>query len=147
MPIFFVALAAVAAVTAYTEWKKFPPAKPGKRYIPIESQAAAVDLTPDQFLALVGFVDDFPGVYIIRNLTKNKCCVGQSSKVLYRASKHITGYGNLDLYKDIRDGDEVTVKCIGLKDSGFESLDELERECISMCDEEMMSYEKASRKR
>ena len=73
---------------------------------------------------------DFTGIYIIHNLTKDKYYVGQSKTVLKRINSHFTGSGNGDVYADLKYGDEFTVKAIPLSESGYGSLDDLERDAI-----------------
>ena len=73
---------------------------------------------------------DITGVYVLRNKTNDKCYVGQSSKVIDRAAAHLTGQGNGDVYADFKYGAEFEVALIPLNGSGYNSLDELERETI-----------------
>ena len=73
---------------------------------------------------------DITGVYVLRNKTNDKCYVGQSSKVIDRAAAHLTGRGNGDVYADFKYGAEFEVALIPLNGSGYNSLDELERETI-----------------
>ena len=73
---------------------------------------------------------DFPGIYIIHNLTKDKYYVGQGVKLFRRANNHFTGHGNGDVYADYKYGDDFTIKLIPLAGSGFRSLNELERQAI-----------------
>lgn len=74
---------------------------------------------------------DFAGVYILYNHTKNMYYVGQGKKVFQRVNNHFTGHGNGDVYADYKYGDEFTIKMISLENSGFGSLNELERNTIT----------------
>lgn len=74
---------------------------------------------------------DFSGVYIIYNHTKNMYYVGQGKKVFQRVNSHFTGHGNGDVYADYKYGDKFTIKMITLDNSGFRTLNELERKVIS----------------
>lgn len=75
--------------------------------------------------------EDEAGVYILRNTTKNKCYVGQSNHVHQRVKQHFRGAGNGDVYVDFKTADKFKVQVILLKDSRFETLNELERYYIS----------------
>lgn len=73
---------------------------------------------------------NFPGVYILFNRSKNMYYVGQGKQVLNRVNSHFTGKGNGDVYADYKYGDEFTIKMIALDGSGFQTLNELERNTI-----------------
>ena len=47
-----------------------------------------------------------------------------------RVNAHFTGSGNGGVYADIKYGDQFTVKAIKLSESGYSSLDELEKDAI-----------------
>lgn len=81
---------------------------------------------------------DFTGVYVLHNKTKGMHYVGQSIKVIDRVGQHFTGYGNGDVYADFKYGDEFEISTVSLADSGYGSLNDLERETIAAYD----SYEK-----
>ena len=101
----------------------------------------AIELTPEQFMRLRSvslgkrkgyrLTGNYSGVYIIHNKTKNLYYVGQGKQVLNRVCAHFTGRGNGDVYADYKYGDQFTIRTIALKSSGFSSLNELERYCIS----------------
>ena len=86
--------------------------------------------------------DDFVGVYIIYNKTKDMYYVGQAKKVLARASQHFTGHGNGDVYADYKYGDEFTIKTISLNTSGYSSLDRLEKDTIETYEAFSSGYNK-----
>lgn len=73
---------------------------------------------------------DFAGIYILFNHTKNMYYVGQGKKVFQRVNNHFTGHGNGDVYADYKYGDNFTIKMIALENSGFSTLNELERNAI-----------------
>lgn len=73
----------------------------------------------------------FEGVYILYNHTKNMYYVGQGKNVFQRVNSHFTGHGNGDVYADYKYGDEFTIKMIALENSGFQTLNELERNTIT----------------
>ncbi len=73
---------------------------------------------------------DFTGVYILFNQTKNKYYVGQGKSVFNRVNSHFTGHGNGDVYADYKYGDVFTIRMIRLDQSGFQTLNELERNTI-----------------
>lgn len=83
---------------------------------------------------------DFPGVYIIHNHTKEMNYVGQGEKVFQRVNSHFTGHGNGDVYVDYKYGDEFTIKMIALENSGFSTLNELERNTITTYNDYAKGY-------
>lgn len=111
-----------------------------------------VELSPTEFMALRAqtFGGDskrhnklnFEGVYVLFNSTRNKYYVGQGKKVLDRVNMHFTGKGNGDVYADYKYGDEFTIKIIGLKHSGYRSLNALERDTIATFDAYASGYNK-----
>lgn len=101
-----------------------------------------VELTPQQFMELRAQTFggreksrhdklNREGVYVLFNETKNKYYVGQGRRVLDRVNMHFTGKGNGDVYADYKYGDNFTIKIIGLKHSGYRSLNALERDTIA----------------
>ncbi len=74
---------------------------------------------------------NFAGVYILYNKSKNMHYVGQGKQVLNRVNAHFTGKGNGDVYADYKYGDTFSIKMIALENSGFNSLNELERNTIA----------------
>ncbi|RZT01193.1 GIY-YIG nuclease family protein [Cuneatibacter caecimuris] len=85
---------------------------------------------------------DFAGVYIIYNHTKNMYYVGQGKKVFQRVNRHFTGNGNGNVYADYKYGDFFTIKMIALEQSGFISLNELERNTIKTYNAYSKGYNK-----
>ena len=77
---------------------------------------------------------DFTGVYVLHNKTKDMYYVGQSIKVVDRVGQHFTGHGNGDVYADFKYGDEFEISTVALADSGYDSLNDLERETIAAYD-------------
>lgn len=73
----------------------------------------------------------FTGVYILYNTSKNKYYVGQSVNVFRRINQHFTGHGNTGVYYDYLAGDKFMVKAIPLIESGYTSLNSLERDTIA----------------
>lgn len=84
----------------------------------------------------------FEGVYILYNHTKNMYYVGQGKNVFQRVNSHFTGHGNGDVYADYKYGDEFTIKMIALENSGFETLNELERNTITTYNAYSQGYNK-----
>ena len=103
----------------------------------------ALEMSPEEFKALRSssflgrekkhypLSQDFAGVYILFNKTKNMYYVGQSKKVISRVNDHFRGKGNGDVYADYVYNNEFTIKIISLESSGYNSLDTLERHMIS----------------
>lgn len=85
---------------------------------------------------------NFMGVYILYNKTKNMYYVGQGKEVLNRVNSHFTGKGNGDVYADYKYGDYFTIKMIALDKSGYTSLNELERNTIMTYDAFASGYNK-----
>ena len=101
-----------------------------------------LEITPEEFFRIrnssngvrrkghISTYYDFAGVYILYNQTKKMYYVGQGKKVFQRVNSHFTGHGNGDVYADYKYGDKFTIKMIKLKNSGFRTLNELERNTI-----------------
>ena len=101
----------------------------------------AMEITPSEFFNLRRRANsyraiksdptyNFTGVYILFNKTKNMYYVGQAKHVFDRVNQHFTGKGNGDVYADYKYGDEFTIKMINFENSGYSSLNELERHTI-----------------
>ena len=60
--------------------------------------------------------------------------MGQGKAVLDRVNHHFSGRGNGDVYADYKYGDFFTIKMIKLENSGFYTLNELERNTIAYYD-------------
>lgn len=114
----------------------------------------ALEITPEEFLKmrnfsfggrgrpLVALKYNFSGIYILFNKTKNMYYVGQGKQVLNRVNSHFTGKGNGDVYADYKYGDEFTIKMIRLDNSGFTTLNELERYTIRFYNAYSKGYNK-----
>lgn len=97
----------------------------------------AKEMTPEELLELYSKVDikgsgvlDFTGVYILYNQTMDKYYVGQSITVIRRSARHFMEKGNEDIYTDYQAGEKWTVKLIALANSGFKSINALEKHFI-----------------
>lgn len=73
---------------------------------------------------------NFSGVYILYNYSQDMYYVGQGKKVLDRVNSHFSGRGNGDVYADYKYGDEFSIRMIGLEESDFHNLNDLERSTI-----------------
>ena len=71
-----------------------------------------------------------PGVYVLLNLDKDMYYVGQGKKVFDRVNAHFSGRGNGDVYADYKYGDDFGIRILDLYNSGYDSLNELERHTI-----------------
>lgn len=101
-----------------------------------------LEMSPEEFMKMrktsfggrgrpsYALTQNFAGVYILYNKTKNMYYVGQGKEVLNRVNAHFTGKGNGDVYADYKYGDIFTIKMIAFSTSGFSSLNELERNTI-----------------
>lgn len=104
---------------------------------------ASIEITPDEFMRLrkISFGGrgkpsylsnrNVAGIYILYNKSKNMYYVGQGKKVFDRVNAHFTGKGNGDVYADYKYGDFFTIRIIALENSGFNSLNKLERNAIA----------------
>jgi len=113
-----------------------------------------LEMTPEEFFemrkksfggrGLPSFAQNynFSGVYIIYNSTKKMYYVGQTHKIFDRVNAHFTGKGNGDVYADYKYGDKFTIKMISLKNSGFKTLNALERNTIMTYDAFATGYNK-----
>ena len=102
-----------------------------------------LEMTPEEFMKMratsfggrgrpsYALTKNFAGVYILFNQSKNMYYVGQGKQVLNRVNAHFTGKGNGDVYADYKYGDSFTIKMIALENSGFDTLNELERHTIA----------------
>ncbi len=113
-----------------------------------------LEMTPEEFLTMrnskygknghakYALSLNFAGVYILYNKTKNMYYVGQAKQVLNRINAHFTGKGNGDVYADYKYGDKFTIKAIALENSGYGSLNALERDTIMTFDAFAKGYNK-----
>lgn len=121
----------------------------------IDNLAAGVEeMTPEEFFKFRNYsfggrgrpsyvkTKNFAGVYILYNKTKNMYYVGQATKILDRVNNHFTGKGNGDVYADYKYGNSFTIKMIALDKSGFNSLNELERNTIARYNSFSKGYNK-----
>jgi GIY-YIG catalytic domain. len=114
----------------------------------------ALEVTPEEFFRIrnasnggrgkkhISTQHDFAGVYILYNNTKNMYYVGQGKKVFQRVNNHFIGHGNGDVYADYKYGDKFTIKMIALENSGFTTLNELERNTIATYNAYAKGYNK-----
>lgn len=113
-----------------------------------------LEITPEEFFqmrnqsfggkgrALYANKYNFEGVYILYNVSKDLYYIGQGKQVLNRVNSHFTGKGNGDVYADYKYGDYWTIRMISLENSGFRTLNDLERHSIDTYN----SYEKGYNK-
>ena len=118
-----------------------------------ELQSAIADFRKDRFRAMQENMDDFlnrsetitpeeffeikqqqkgdvVGVYIIHNETNDQYYVGQAKRLFFRINQHFTGHGNGDVYADYKYGDDFSIKIIRLSESGYDDIDQLEKDMI-----------------
>lgn len=130
---FFCALLAFVVPSAVRFWMRHKKKKKLKSIM-----SGVKTLTPKQFLSLRQSYRgqmwnlDFAGVYVIYNTDKKMYYVGQSIHVPSRVNAHFTGKGNGDVYADYKYGDRFELRMVKLKGSGYDKLDDLERELIEM---------------
>lgn len=116
----------------------------------------ALEVTPQEFFKIrnasnggrgkkhISIQHDFAGMYILYNHTKNMYYVGQGKKVFQRVNSHFTGHGNGDVYvyADYKYGDNFTIRMIALENSGFGTLNQLERNAIATYNAYAKGYNK-----
>lgn len=101
----------------------------------------SLELSPEDYLALRdkkvfgekvrhANTQNFSGVYVLHNKTKDLYYVGQSIKVLDRIGNHFRGNGNGDVYADYKYGDTFVIRTMALEGSSFNTLNDLERHAI-----------------
>lgn len=99
----------------------------------VRSLSAGVGASPREFMRARSALTrngDFTGIYVIHNKTKDKYYVGQSVRVVGRVRQHLMGRGNGDVYADYKYGDKFEINLVSLRESGYDSLDALERDTI-----------------
>lgn len=101
-----------------------------------------LEVSPQAFFVLKKSAREFTGVYILHNESKDTYYVGQSVRVLGRVSQHFTGHGNGDVYADFKYGDTFTIRCLSLANSGYGSLDALEKDFIKRYNANITGYNK-----
>ena len=74
--------------------------------------------------------EDFIGVYVLFNMTKDKRFVARSMKVLDSVASVFRGEGNADVYADYKYGDRFCVMLIPLSASGQSNLGNLYRKVV-----------------
>lgn len=101
-----------------------------------------LEMSPKGFFNLKERAEEFTGVYILHNESKDMYYIGQSVRVLSRVSQHFTGHGNGDVYADFKYGDTFTIRCLSLANSGYGSLDALEKDFIKRYNAHVTGYNK-----
>lgn len=91
----------------------------------------------DFYLAYSNF--DFKGIYILKNVTKQKYYVGKSINVVKRVKNHIQGRGNAHLFADLKYGDIFTIHLINYS-SKFSTLGQQEKFYIEVFDSYNKGY-------
>lgn len=118
-----------------------------------ELASNTLEMTPEEFFKMrktsfdshhssYAMKKNFAGVYILFNQSKGMYYVGQGKQVFNRVNAHFTGKGNGDVYADYKYGDKFTIKMIALENSGFSTLNELERNTISKYNAYYKGYNK-----
>ena len=112
----------------------------------------AISMSPEEFMKMrnaktfgrgkYALRKNFDGVYVIHNITKDMYYVGQAKEVLNRVNSHFTGSGNGDVYADYKYGDKFNVSIIALENSGYNNLNDLERDTISVYNAYNKGYNK-----
>ena len=109
----------------------------------VRSLSAGVGASPQEFMrarSALTHNGDFTGIYVIHNKSKDMYYVGQSVRVVGRVRQHLTGHGNGDVYADYKYGDKFEINLVSLRESGYDSLDALERDTIKAYDAYTKGY-------
>ncbi len=102
-------------------------------------------ITPEEFFNIKERQKgDIVGVYIIHNESKDMYYVGQAKRLFYRINQHFTGHGNGDVYADYKYGDDFSIKIIKLSESGYDDIDQLEKDMIKKYDAYVTGYNRTS---
>lgn len=118
-----------------------------------ELASNTLEMTPEEFFKMrktsfdnhhssYAMKKNFAGVYILFNQSKSMYYVGQGKQVFNRVNAHFTGKGNGDVYADYKYGNKFTIKMIALENSGFSTLNELERNTIAKYNAYYKGYNK-----
>lgn len=70
---------------------------------------------------------DFEGVYVLYNCSRNKYYVGKSGRVLRKIDRQFRGYEDENIYNEYQKGDKFTVRIVSFQNSGYDSIDALEK--------------------
>lgn len=91
----------------------------------------SIDMSVDEMKIMKSVLpDDVVGCYLIYNVTKQKCYVGQSNSIYNRLFQHFSCKGCESVYADYLRGDVFRLTSFPLCSSQYNSLDEMEREYI-----------------
>lgn len=83
---------------------------------------------------------DFIGVYIILNETKNKYYIGHGQKVFNRIGDVLNGRGNMFVYNDFINGDQLIISFRSFDLSSFDSLSDLENDTLNNMNNQYTNY-------
>lgn len=83
---------------------------------------------------------DFIGVYIILNETKNKYYIGHGQNVFNRIGDVLNGRGNMFVYNDFINGDQLIISFRSLDLSSFHSLADLEQDTLNNMSNQYTNY-------
>ena len=84
----------------------------------------------EQWLTERAFMCQYTGVYVLKNLENGKCYVGQAKNIKKRVLQHKSGNGCCELYEDYMKGDRIVVFSQSLIKSGYNNLDQFEKDMI-----------------
>ncbi len=74
--------------------------------------------------------NDTPGVYIILNSSKNRALVYATYTLLHDVNEQMQGNKCRTLFTDLQSGDEISIRMIPFRDSGFKSLKAMEKVAV-----------------
>lgn len=129
-------------IGAYLISRIFKPKKLGTNTMSQTDDNHPDGITTYEFFKAYRRSEDFTGIYILHNQANGWYYVGQSKNVLRRVKNHFTGNGNKDVYADYRRGHPFTIQYISLLESGYMSLDKLEKDYIRKYDAKRRGYNK-----
>ena len=89
-------------------------------------------------------IPNVTGVYVLHNLTKNICYVGQAKSTHKRLLQHLRRDGCAEAYDDYQHGDKFLITIHPFKDDNFDTLDAQERYYIAKHDSYHNGYNKTS---
>jgi hypothetical protein len=105
-------------------------------------------INPDRAMKVETFLKptqstvDKTGVYVLHNITKQICYVGQATSMNRRLHQHFSGEGCEDAYSDWLDGDTFIIEQHPLREDDFDTLNAQEMHYIALHNSYYNGYNK-----
>lgn len=98
-------------------------------------------VSADEFLEDADKYENYVGVYVVYNKTRDMHYVGQATRTVDRLKNHLTGHGNGDVYADYKYGDEMYISVLPY-DLSYGTLNDMEADFIEYFDACANGYNK-----